>query len=421
MKVLVIGSGGREHAIAWKLAKSHRVERVFCAPGNGGTALEYKCENIKAYSIGEYVDFAKENNIDITIVGPEDPLVNGIVDEFKKNGLKVFGPHKEAAQLEGSKIFAKDFMKKHGVKTAEYEVFTNIYDAKDYIEKCKYPMVIKADGLAAGKGVVICENKEEALDALNDIMVKDVFNGAGSRIVIEEFLRGVEASILSITDGKVIVPFLSSKDHKQIFDGDKGPNTGGMGVIAPNPYCTEKVLSNFNKHILEPTLKGIKEENLQFNGIVFFGIMIINEETYLLEYNIRMGDPETQAVLSLMESDFVDIIENCIDGKLAKTEIKWKNAHATCVIGAANGYPAAYEKGKEIVFTGDLRDKLFIAGGKLENSKLLTNGGRVVAVVEQGATLEESIKNAYKTLEKVNFEGMYYRNDIGYLYDKLNS
>lgn len=418
MKVLVIGSGGREHAIAWKLAKSHRVKKVFCAPGNGGTALEYKCENIKASNIDEYVNFAKENNIDITVVGPEDPLVNGIVDEFEKQGLKVFGPHKEAAQLEGSKIFAKDFMKKYSVKTAEYEVFDNINDAKVYIEKCKYPMVIKADGLAAGKGVVICENKEEALDALNNMMVKDVFNGAGSRIVIEEFLRGVEASILSITDGTVIVPFLSSKDHKQVFDGDKGPNTGGMGVIAPNPYCTEKVLSNFNKDILEPTLKGIKEENLEFNGIIFFGLMIVNEETYLLEYNIRMGDPETQAVLSLMESDFADIIEDCINGKLNEIKIKWKKAHATCIIGAAKGYPEAYEKGKEIILDGDLRDKLFIAGGKLEDSKLLTNGGRVLAVVEQGTTLEESISNAYKRLQKVNFEGMYYRKDIGHLYDK---
>lgn len=410
---MLIGSGGREHAIARKSAENSSVEKIFCAPGNGGTAVENKCENVNLNSIDEYLNFAKENNIDLTIVGPEAPLVEGVVDVFKKEGLRVFGPHKEAAKLEGSKSFAKDFMKKYNIKTAEYETFTHIEKAKDYIEECKYPVVIKADGLAAGKGVIICNTYDEASNALQDLMVKDVFQGAGSKIVIEEFLKGVEASILSVTDGNTIVPFLSSKDHKQIFDNDEGPNTGGMGVIAPNPYCTKSVLESFERDIMNTTLEGLREENLKFNGFIFFGLMICGEEVYLLEYNVRMGDPETQAVLALMEDDFVNIIESCLDGKLEGKEVKWKKGHACVVIGAAEGYPGSYKKGLEINNYIENKDKVIIAGAKYENEKLITSGGRVLAAVELGDTLEEAREKAYSVLKKVDFKGMYFRKDIG--------
>lgn len=410
---MLIGSGGREHAIARKSVENLSVEKIFCAPGNGGTAVENKCENVNLNSIDEYLNFAKENKIELTIVGPEAPLVDGVVDAFKKEGLRVFGPHREAAKLEGSKSFAKDFMKKYNIKTAEYETFTDIEKAKDYIKECKYPVVVKADGLAAGKGVIICNTYDEALNALEDLMVKDVFKGAGSKIVIEEFLKGVEASILSVTDGNTIVPFLSSKDHKQIFDNDEGPNTGGMGVIAPNPYCTESVLESFERDIMNTTLEGLREENLKFNGFIFFGLMICGEDVYLLEYNIRMGDPETQAVLALMEDDFVNIIESCLDGKLEGKEVNWKKGHACVVIGASEGYPGSYKKGLEINNYIENKDKVIIAGAKYENNKLITSGGRVLAAVELGDTLEEAREKAYSVLEKVDFQGMYFRKDIG--------
>ncbi|MEG2108958.1 MAG: phosphoribosylamine--glycine ligase, partial [Clostridium sp.] len=302
MRILLIGSGGREHAIAWKLSKSDKVSKIYVAPGNGGTAIEKNCENVNITDIEEILSFAKSRNVDLTIVGPEEPLIKGIVNRFKEEGLKIFGPDKAGAELEGSKSFSKDFMKKYGVATAEYEVFYEADKAKEYLNRCKYPIVIKADGLAAGKGVVICDNVKDALDNIDLFMVNDIFNGAGKKVVIEEFLEGVEASILSITDGHTIIPFISAKDHKQIFDDNKGPNTGGMGVVAPNPYVTDEVLKEFEDNIMKRTLDGIKEEGFDFKGIIFFGIMITDSGVKLLEYNVRMGDPETQSVLALMET-----------------------------------------------------------------------------------------------------------------------
>lgn len=413
MKILLIGSGGREHALAWKLSKSSRVSKIFVAPGNGGTYKESKCENIDIKDIEELLEFAKNNEVDLTFVGPEEPLINGIVDAFKKEGLKIFGPDKRGAMLEGSKSFSKNFMKKYGVKTADYEVFYDYEKAKKYIEGCTYPRVIKADGLAAGKGVVICENKEEALKTLDLFMIHDVFKGAGKKIVVEEFLKGVEASILSITDGKVILPFLSAKDHKQIFDGNKGKNTGGMGVVCPNPYATEEVEKDFYENILNKTLEGIKKEGFDFKGIIFFGIMITEDGAKLLEYNVRMGDPETQSVLALMESDLVDIIEAALDESLNETNIKWEDGYCVNVVLSSKGYPDIYEKGKEITLSEDLNGNCFIAGAKIQNENLVTSGGRVLSILGKGKSLEAAKNNAYKNIEKVNFEGMYFRSDIG--------
>ncbi|NFO56879.1 UNVERIFIED_ORG: phosphoribosylamine--glycine ligase [Clostridium botulinum] len=413
MKLLLIGSGGREHALAWKLGKSEKVEKIFVAPGNGGTATHDKCENINITDINELIAFAKKEAIDITIVGPEDPLTEGIVDEFKKENLKIFGPAKDGAMLEGSKSFSKDFMKKYDVKTAEYATFTNVNEALEYLENCTYPTVVKADGLAAGKGVIICENKEEAIEAVNTCMVDDAFNGAGQKIVIEEFLEGVEASILSIIDGKTIIPFLSAKDHKQIFDDGKGPNTGGMGVLAPNPYVTEEVLSDFKENIMNKTLVGIKEEGFDFKGIIFFGLMITKKGTYLLEYNVRMGDPETQSVLYLMESDLLEVIEAALNEELDKAQIKWNKGVCINVVLASNGYPNKFNKGYEINIDEKVKDKVFLAGAKYEDGILKTSGGRVLSVIGCGENVEEARKEAYLNIDKVTFEGAYYRKDIG--------
>lgn len=388
MKLLLIGSGGREHAIAWKLSKSSKVSKIFVAPGNGGTAIENKCENIDITDIDELVKFAKENNIYLTIVGPEDPLTKGITNKFKAEGLRIFGPDANGAQLEGSKSYSKEFMKKYGVKTAEYEVFTEVNPALNYLEGCAYPVVIKADGLAAGKGVAICENKEQAKTAINDYMVNDIFKGAGQKVVIEEFLDGVEASILSITDGKTIIPFISAKDHKQIFDGGKGPNTGGMGVLAPNPFVTADVMKDFEDNIMANTLIGIQKEGYDFKGIIFFGLMITKKGTYLLEYNVRMGDPETQSVLSLMESDLFEVIESSMNEKLSETKVRWKDEVCINVVLASEGYPGKFTKGYEITIDPSIKNRVFLAGAIAENGVLKTNGGRVLSVV--GSASDES-------------------------------
>ena len=413
MKLLLIGSGGREHALAWKMAQSKKVEKIFVAPGNGGTAIENKCENVNITDLDELVLFAKKENIDLTVVGPEDPLTKGIVNKFKKEGLKIFGPAESAAQLEGSKSFSKEFMKKYGVKTAQYETFTDVNKALEYLEKCLYPTVIKADGLAAGKGVAICENKEEAVKAVKSYMIDDIFDGAGQKIVIEEFLEGVEASILSITDGKTIIPFISGKDHKQIFDGGKGPNTGGMGVLAPNPFVTDEVFNDFKENIMDKTLEGIKEEGFDYKGIIFFGIMITKKGTYLLEYNVRMGDPETQSVLSLMESDLVELIEAALNEDLCNTEVKWYDGVCINVVLASGGYPGKFQKGYEIKIDDKIKDKVFLAGAKFEDGVLKTSGGRVLSVVGKGATVEDARKEAYDNMKYVTFENSYCRTDIG--------
>jgi phosphoribosylamine--glycine ligase len=415
MKVLIIGSGGREHALVSKVAENSRVDVVFCAPGNGGTYSENKCENINITKMDELLSFAIENKIDITIVGSEQWLVQGIVDKFKENGLRILGPSKKAAMLEGSKAYSKEFMKKYGIKTAAYEVFENQKEAIEYLSNCEYPIVIKADGLAAGKGVVICNDFIEAKTSINDFMVLDIFKGSGRKIVIEEFLEGVEASILSITDGKIIIPFISSKDHKQIFDGDMGPNTGGMGAIAPNPYCNKEVLEEFQEQILAPTLKGIQEENMDYTGIIFFGIMITKKGIYLLEYNVRFGDPETQAVLPLMKSDFTELLISSLDGKLTDFNLEWKDGHSCCVIAASKGYPGNYSTGLEISELNKLEGKLYVAGASETDGIMKTAGGRVLGVTGFGETLEKAREMAYGDMEKIRFEGMQYRKDIGKL------
>lgn len=415
MKVLIIGSGGREHALVSKVAENSTVEKIYCAPGNGGTHREEKCENVNITKLEELLAFALENKIDMTIVGSEEWLVQGIVDKFTESGLKIFGPSKKAARLEGSKAYSKEFMKKYGIKTAAYEVFQDEKAAISYLKSCVYPIVIKADGLAAGKGVVICYNFIEAQTSINDFMILDIFKGSGKKIVIEEFLVGVEASILSITDGKIIIPFISSKDHKQILDGDKGPNTGGMGAIAPNPYCTKRVLDEFEEHILKPTLKGIQEEEMDYKGIIFFGIMITNKGVYSLEYNVRFGDPETQAVLPLMKSDFTELLISAVDGKLQNFNLLWKDGHSCCVIATSKGYPGSYDTGFKISEQDKLVGKLLIAGAKYEEGILKTAGGRVFGITGIGETLESAREMAYEDMKKIQFQGMYYRTDIGKL------
>ena len=414
MKILVIGSGAREHAICNNLLNNEKVLKVYCAPGNAGTAKEKNCENVKISTIDEILNFAKKESIDLTIVGSEEMLVYGIVDKFEENGLKIFGPNKQAAILEGSKAYAKDFMKKYGVKTAEYELFTDYNKANEYLNKCSYPIVIKASGLALGKGVLICQDKEEAKNALEDIMVKKIFKDAGNEVVIEEFLEGVEASILSVTDSNIIIPFISAKDHKKVGDNDTGNNTGGMGVISPNPYYTKEAEELFIKDILEPTLKGIKAEKMSFAGIIFFGLMITKKGVYLLEYNVRMGDPETQAVLQLLETDYLSIIESAMKRELSTLNIKWKNKHACCVVMASGGYPASYNKGYKIEGIDKINGKCFIAGAKLdENADIVTDGGRVLNVVNIADSLEEARKLTYADIEKIDFKDKYYRKDIG--------
>ena len=416
MKILVVGSGGREHAICWKVSQNEKVEKVFCAPGNGGTAMLPKGENINVKGIDELLEFALKEKIDLTIVGSEELLVDGIVDRFQEKGLKIFGPDKKAALLEGSKAYAKDFMKKYGVKTAAYEVFTEVDKAKEYIKTCEFPLVVKASGLAAGKGVLICQNLEEALKAVDEIMVDKVFSAAGEKIVVEEFLDGVEASILSVTDSKVILPFISAKDHKKIGEKETGLNTGGMGTIAPNPYVTKEVYDAFINGIMNSTLEGIKAEGMNFAGVIFFGLMITDKGVYLLEYNMRMGDPETQVVLPLLESDFIELLESCLKGDLANADVKWSNKSACCVVLASGGYPEAYNKGYEITGIDKVDNMVFVAGAKAEDGKLLTSGGRVLNVVAVGNNLEDARAKAYADAEKIEFTGKYCRKDIGVLY-----
>ena len=418
MKILIVGAGGREHAIAWKLSQNEKVEKIFIAPGNACVEMLPNAESVNLDSIDEYISFAKDNNVELTVVGSEELLVQGIVDEFHKNGLKIFGPDKKAAILEGSKAYSKDFMKKYGIKTAVYEIFDNSEKAKEFLNNWKdFPVVIKASGLAAGKGVIIAQNLNEAIKAVEDIMVDEKFGNAGNQVVIEEFLDGVEASILSFTDSKIIVPLLSAKDHKKIGEDETGLNTGGMGVVSPNPFVTDEIFEKFNSDIMEPTLKGIQAEGMDFAGVIFFGLMITKKGVYLLEYNMRMGDPETQAVLPLLENDLLELIEKSFEKKLLEVKVDWKPLHSCCVVAAAGGYPESYKKGDEITGVLDFKEtddnKVFICGAKVENGKLLTNGGRVLNAVALGSTLEEAQKKAYELLKTIKFEGMYFRKDIG--------
>ena len=413
VKILIIGSGGREHAIGWKFSEDFKQKgeavEIFFAPGNAGTAQIGT--NLSLGSIEEMKNFAKENQIDLTFVGPEAELAEGIVDVFQTEGLAIFGPHKAAAQLEASKAFAKDFMAKYGVKTAAYKNFQGSQLAKEYLQTQEFPIVVKASGLAAGKGVIICQNLEEAEQAVDEIMEDKTFGDAGNEVVIEEFLEGFEASILSFFNGKKIVPFISAKDHKKIGEGETGLNTGGMGVIAPNPLFTDEHNRLFVEEIMEPTKCGLIKEGLDFAGVIFFGLMITSKGVYLLEYNLRMGDPETQTTLALLESDLYEAVSKSIAGE--DFELNFKDQSACCVVMVSGGYPGNYEKGYEIRGLENVNCPNFIAGAKLENDKVLTTGGRVLNVVGIGNTLDEARDIAYENIKKINFDYEYYRNDIG--------
>lgn len=416
MKVLIIGGGGREHALAWKFAQSDRVNKVFVAPGNGGTAtMEKGCNvDIAADNIEALKAFAKDEQVDLTVVGPEVPLVAGVVDAFRADGLKIFGPDADAARLEGSKAFSKRFMEKYGIPTASFKVFTDFEEAKKNVGVFGYPMVIKADGLAAGKGVVIAKDEAEALEAFEDMMVKKIFGEAGETVLVEEFLGGLEASILCFVDGKSIVPLESVQDYKRIFDNNEGPNTGGMGTYSPNLIYTDSIEDKVKELVLEPVRKGLEAENMDYKGVIFIGLMIDGKEIRVLEFNVRFGDPETQVVMPKMKNDIVDVTEAIIDQRLGNVKLAWEDDTFICVIMASEGYPGSYPKGRAI--TGlDQCNLVFHSGTKLENDSVLTNGGRVLGVIGNGPTIKEARQSVYAQLESVGFEGAQYRTDIGML------
>ena len=414
MKVLVVGGGGREHAIIKKLRENKEITELYALPGNGGMAGDAVCVPIGAKDIDGIAAFAKENAIDFAVVAPDDPLVLGAVDALESLGIKCFGPRKNAAIIEGSKIFAKDLMKKYGIPTAAYEVFSDMDSALKYIETAPLPTVIKADGLALGKGVVIAETREDAENAVRSMMEDKVFGESGSRVVIEEFLTGPEVSVLSFTDGKTLVPMISSMDHKRAFDGDKGPNTGGMGVIAPNPYYTDDVAKQCMDTIFMPTIKAMNSEGRTFKGCLYFGLMLTDKGPKVIEYNCRFGDPETQVVLPLLESDLFTIMRAVADGCLSDVDVRFSKESACCVVLASEGYPTKYDTGFEISVDDGLAGELFIAGAKLSpDGKLLTAGGRVLCVTCTAGDLGSAIKNAYDNIKRVHFANAYCRSDIG--------
>ena len=422
MKVLIVGSGGREHAIAWKVAQSQRVDKIYCAPGNAGIAEFAECVAIGAMEFDKLVAFAKEKEIDLTIIGMDDPLVGGVVDEFEKAGLRVFGPRKNAAILEGSKAFSKDLMKKYNIPTAGYENFDNAEDALTYLETAKMPIVLKADGLALGKGVLICNTLEEAKEGVRSIMLDKQFGSAGNRMVIEEFMTGREVSVLSYVDGKTIKTMTSAQDHKRAKDGDQGLNTGGMGTFSPSPFYTEEVDEFCKKYIYQTTVDAMRAEGREFKGIIFFGLMLTADGPRVLEYNARFGDPETQVVLPRMKTDIVDVFEACIDGTLDEIELEFEDNAAVCVVLASDGYPLKYEKGFPIEGLDEF-DKhegyyCFHAGTKFDGDTIVTNGGRVLGVTAKGKDLKEARANAYAATEWVNFANKYKRNDIGKAIDE---
>ena len=416
-KVLIVGSGGREHALAWKLSQDSRIKQIFVSPGNAGTEMLIKSENVELSTIDELVNFAEREEVDLTIVGSEALLVEGIVDKFQEKKLQIFGPNQKAAQLEGSKVFAKDFMKKYGVRTAEHQSFSDINSALAHLKNCSYPCVVKASGLAAGKGVIICQTQNEAEIAVNSMMRDEAFGKAGTEIVIEEYLEGFEVSILSFCDGKTILPMKSAKDHKTIGEYNTGLNTGGMGSICPHPQMTEEQYKLFEKDILEPTLKGIIAEKMDFAGVIFFGLMVNEKGVYLLEYNMRMGDPETQAVLMLMETTLLTPILAAMDKKLSEVSLEWQKGYALCLVAASKGYPGKYQKGIEIkgIEQASFFSQIFIAGANKKYGYWETSGGRVLNVVCLADDLETARKRAYDTMKIIKFDGITYRKDIGEL------
>ena len=422
MKVLIVGSGGREHAIAWSVAKSPKVDKIYCAPGNAGIAEFAECVNIKAMEFDKLVAFAKENAIDLTIIGMDDPLVGGVVDAFESEGLRVFGPRKNAAIIEGSKAFSKDLMKKYKIPTAAYENFTDPDEAIKYLETAKMPIVLKADGLALGKGVLICNTLEEAKEGVKTLMLDKQFGDAGNEIVIEEFMTGREVSVLAFCDGKTIKCMTSAQDHKRAKDGDQGLNTGGMGTFSPSPFYNDDVEAFCEKYVYQSTIDAMASEGRPFTGILFTGLMITEDGPKVLEYNARFGDPEAQVVLPRMKNDIIDVMEACIDGKLSDVELEFEDNAAVCVVLASDGYPEKYDKGFEIKGLDTFKDKdgyyVFHAGTKFDGDKIVTNGGRVLGVVAKGENLKAARANAYKATEWIDFANKYKRNDIGKAIDE---
>ena len=414
MNILMIGSGGREHALIKKLLESPKCTKLYCAPGNGGISRDAEIVNIPVMDKEKMVEFAKNNAIDLVFVAPDDPLADGMIDAFEDAGIRAFGPNKNAAIIEASKVFSKDLMKKYNIPTAMYETFDNSKSAVEFIKiNDTYPIVIKADGLALGKGVIIAENFKEAEDAVNSIMEDKKFGESGNHIVVEEFLTGPEVSVLAFTDGKCVKPMVSSKDHKRAYDNDKGLNTGGMGTISPNPYYTDEIAKECMDKIFVPTIKAMNQEGRTFKGCLYFGLMLTEKGPKVIEYNCRFGDPETQVVLPLLESDLLTVMRAVTDENLADCEVKFSDKSACCVIMASEGYPVKYEKGYEITIPEEVEDNVYVAGAKLENGKLLTNGGRVLGVTKIADTLEQAIALSYNAVEKVCFGNAYYRHDIG--------
>lgn len=416
MKVLVVGGGGREHALVWKIAQSPRVEKIYCAPGNAGIARQATCVNIGAEDIDALVRFAREEKIDLTVVGPEAPLTAGIVDAFTAEGLTIFGPTKKAAEIEGSKAFAKQLMEKYGIPTARYRTFANSDEAKEYIREIGAPVVVKADGLAAGKGVIVAQDVDTALKAVTDIMENKVFGDAGNRVVVEEYLEGEEVSILAFTDGRSVVPMVSSQDHKRVFDGDQGPNTGGMGAYSPAPVYTDEIARYVYDRILLPAVQGLAAEGRPYKGVLYAGLIITQDGPKVLEFNARFGDPETQAVLVRLESDLVEIMEAVIEERLHQVEIKWRPEAAVCVVMASGGYPGSYRKGFPIFGLDEVPEGtvVFHAGTAEKDGQIVTAGGRVLGVTALGPDIATAIRNAYAAVEKISFQDAHYRRDIGY-------
>lgn len=417
MKVLVIGSGGREHALVWKLSQSSRVDKLFCAPGNAGISRIAECLDIKADNLDALLDFAKYEGVDLTVVGPEAPLTKGIVNVFKKESRRIFGPDSSGAQLEGSKVFAKEFMRKYGIPTAEYKTFTSYLHAEEYIRLKGAPIVIKADGLAAGKGVIVAESVDEAVTTLKLIMKEKAFGSAGNRVVVEQCLKGEEASFMVLTDGKTTVPLATSQDHKTIFDNDKGPNTGGMGAYSPAPVITAQLKTDIMHSIIKPLIKGMVKEKINYWGVIYAGLMICKGKPYVLEFNCRFGDPEAQPVLMRLDSDLFDALKATADGQLKDIKISWKDTASVCVVLASKGYPGSYEKGDIIKGLDTLNGKkdlmVFHSGTDIKNGEFVTSGGRVLGVTALGKSIKDAKTRAYEAIEKIQFSGMHYRKDIG--------
>ncbi|MBQ8391701.1 MAG: phosphoribosylamine--glycine ligase [Clostridia bacterium] len=411
MKVMVVGGGGREHAIIKKIKESNKVSEIFALPGNGGIAQDATCVDIGAKDIDAIVEFAVKTQIDFAVVAPDDPLVLGCVDALNEKGIKTFGPNKAAAIIEGSKVFSKNLMKKYNIPTAQYEVFTDMNAALKYLDTAPIPTVVKADGLALGKGVIIAQTREEAKNAVKSMMEDKVFGESGSSVVIEEFLTGPEVSVLSFTDGETLIPMVSSMDHKRALDNDMGLNTGGMGTVAPNPYYTEEVAKECMEKIFIPTMEAMNKEGRSFSGCLYFGLMLTSDGPKVIEYNCRFGDPETQVVLPLLESDLLEIMLHISDKTLKDADVRFSNGSACCVVMASNGYPGKYETGYEITIPTD--KNIYVAGAKLADGKLLTGGGRVLGVTETAPNLKEAIDKAYATVKEVSFANAYYRSDIG--------